>query len=304
MIKINRSFSSVQRLVFSSKPITDTCLGSYFGAIVTNDGAAYAWGQNTFFELSPSNIASFDKLKKMNPGTGQISHSQVALGKDKVDPSLQDSNDNEGLSETIQTSGITNRGSYIVDRIQEDPQINPKTSQKNGFVYIRTSPSTHSTFYLTQDFLASVGPNTSQMLGVASKDNDAIPRVLQIKTRIVGVSAGNYHALCWSRHGKSYAWGRNMMGVCGVNNNRNREKDEILVPEEVKVLEDSRIIEMAAGKHVSFGVTHKGKIFYWGRYSSIMQTHQFKLGRFLFCRETCDVSEYSYEHFCHRLQIC
>lgn len=266
-INLNRGMSSVQRLLLASAPIADMCLGSYLCALVTQDGSAYGWGQNTFNEISSSGTAAFEAPRRMafSPGTADAPEAPRDSVRDWGN--TEDSNEGKTAFEASKAEDSSEPVHHSMREPPHDSSMGRKQKSSMPFQAVRTCPESHTTFYLSTSCVASVGPQTSAILGHTKKQQPIVPRMLSMPVKVAGVAPGISHVLCWSNSGKTFAWGKNSFGKCGVKNNKEREKEDIRVPEEVAILQDVKIIEMVAGAAVSFGITHKGKLFFWGRCS-------------------------------------
>ena len=84
---------------------------------------------------------------------------------------------------------------------------------------------------------------------------------------IIGISLSRNHALAWTTGGSLYAWGCNVNGVLGIENNENLIDAVIQNPTPVKVgLGDNPGINYAmATSSASFVINFRGRIYYWGR---------------------------------------
>lgn len=85
------------------------------------------------------------------------------------------------------------------------------------------------------------------------------------KIKLVGVSACKTHAAVWDSSGGVYVWGQNNFGCLGVKNNLVRNFDTVTSPEACEVIKGSRIVACKVFPEVSFGLTHQGKLFVWGK---------------------------------------
>ena len=121
--------------------------------------------------------------------------------------------------------------------------------------------------------LYSVGNTHIGLLGHHIK-NDVInlPGKIEIPIakKILGLSVNKNHCISWDENGDAYAWGVNLNGVLGVQENRRRIDEIVVNPEkvfhiiQVEKISNSKIISCFAFETCSFALTYKGKLFYWG----------------------------------------
>lgn len=76
---------------------------------------------------------------------------------------------------------------------------------------------------------------------------------------IVAISAGDDHSVALAADGRVWTWGRGKYGALGLDSLDNR-----LVPEQVKALQGSPVIAIAAGGNHSVALSAKRRVYAWG----------------------------------------
>jgi alpha-tubulin suppressor-like RCC1 family protein len=124
--------------------------------------------------------------------------------------------------------------------------------------------SAHNTAAITGDGrLYTWGAGGAGQLG----DGRTNPRfepvhVEQLPGRALVVSLGNRHALAVTDDGRSFTWGHNGFGQCGVGDERMQHAS----PQPVRVMDGKThaAVHAACGENVSFVVTRGGELWGWG----------------------------------------
>lgn len=221
----------LQRLIRPRQMIADICFDNKKCFYTSKDGILYGWGDNTWFELNSAGNETKNRVVKLTYKIEEVQPSQ-----DNKDPFQV-------------TSGAT-------------------------FRMARTCND--CSFLLTTKGLYSIGNKTTGLLGYKPPPEVIVhpKRVdfggLEPSSKIVGISVSRHHVLAWTNTGRSYAWGYNYNGVLGIENNRRRQDKLIVHPQPVKVLENTIVTSLEACDTCSFAINYRGKLYYWGRYISVM----------------------------------
>ncbi len=78
-------------------------------------------------------------------------------------------------------------------------------------------------------------------------------------SKIVGISVGKYHSLCWDQFGILYSWGTRSLGL-GFDN----LPDDDLITEPVKVNLKFKVKTAIAAHHYSLALCPDGILYEWG----------------------------------------
>lgn len=70
--------------------------------------------------------------------------------------------------------------------------------------------------------------------------------------------------MCWSESGKVFSWGKNSHCILGLKDNLNRKNEIVYKPQEVSILQDTRVVLAVLTNTSSMVLTVRGKVFYWG----------------------------------------
>lgn len=221
----------MQRVLNPNQQITDLCLDFKKCFYTGADGSLYGWGDNTWFEINHSGNETKNKVSKLNYKIEQLNPSQDL--------------DKENFS--------------------------------SGAEFIMARTCNDCSFFVTQKGVYSIGNKTVGILGYHPPSEVMIhPKKIEFNNlsvgfKVVGVSASNFHVVAWTSSGEAYSWGHNYNGVLGIENNRRWQDKLFATPQRVKVLENSFVTSMEACDSCSFAVNHRGKLFYWGRYKTIIR---------------------------------
>jgi hypothetical protein len=100
-------------------------------------------------------------------------------------------------------------------------------------------------------------------LGHGQRQDEATPReVTALAGRCIRRIAGGWrHTLATDDQGNLWAWGWNKFGQLGLG----RARPDASVPERVQLLDDARVIDVAAGWRHSICVTEDGGFYTWAR---------------------------------------
>ena len=101
-------------------------------------------------------------------------------------------------------------------------------------------------------------------LGFGSVEDVTQPRILDIKQgglrlNIVKIVCGKLHSMCLSSKKKIFTWGTGLNGRLGHGHN-----EDVLVPTEIQMLSNLRVINISAGDSHSAAITQTKKLYMWG----------------------------------------
>lgn len=90
---------------------------------------------------------------------------------------------------------------------------------------------------------------------------------LQFQHKFDMLSMGTHHVLARTDTGRLFSWGLNEFGVLGVENNPQRLKERVSVPERVCMgfQDPPGIVFVLATESASIAINFNGRVFYWGR---------------------------------------
>ena len=125
----------------------------------------------------------------------------------------------------------------------------------------------YGSFYISNGDLYCQGDHRSGLLGHQKAQISQFPLLVIIpqKQRIEGITCSHVHTMCWSESGKVFSWGKNSHCVLGIQNNLTRKNEHIYKPQEVAILQDTRIVLVVLTNTSSMVLTIRGKVYYWGR---------------------------------------
>lgn len=124
------------------------------------------------------------------------------------------------------------------------------------------------TFFVTEKGVFAIGDAKSPLrsdFGASAPSGTVISLNFAKNAQIVGLSAGNHHAIAWSREGEAFAWGINHHHVLGIKGNLERKDEYIANPQKVEILGNLKVVEALATPSASFVITERGRVFYWGK---------------------------------------
>jgi len=181
---------------------------------------------------------------------------------------------NNSWGELGKTESRKDRVKKVTFRKFESQGDSPKISNPNEIepLILNVVSRNHVTIYHTNKGIYSLGNKLSGLLGYQPPEGIQVNPIklhLPINVEIQGVSVSVKHAVAWDTQGRGYAWGINQYGILGIKDNRKRQDHKIISPEPIAVLENSRILNLYACDSCTFAISHKGKVFYWGRYDEI-----------------------------------
>ena len=157
-------------------------------------------------------------------------------------------------------TGKFHDGVRVPTRIGES-LFNEKSKEKLRKV---ASGAHHTLALTTQGKIYAWGDPESGKLGrnvnTRNKNNNAL-MIEKVHARdAVDVFAGNHHSFYLNSRGEAFAWGLNNHGQLGVGH-----KENISLPEKVRVEEGQHFVMLAGGEHHTTAVTAEGRVYCWGR---------------------------------------
>ena len=183
---------------------------------------------------------------EFNSPKGKANNSQIALGQLMLSKSSS-----LGLSQFKQTVHNTSAATLGLKSINEKTMTSGNLSSNQPIAH----PSTGFAAVMNVVPPYKYG---EQELGISST-------VPEQQILISGISCSPSHVIAWTVQGSAYAWGINKHGCIGIENNRVKNFDKITKPERVDIMKGSKLIQCVALEEVSFGITHQGKLFTWGK---------------------------------------
>lgn len=120
------------------------------------------------------------------------------------------------------------------------------------------------TFTVTKDgTLYSFGSCSNFCLGHGDQRDELLPRAIQSFMRqnihVIGVSAGDEHAVALDSSGHVYTWGRGYCGALGHGDENDKTSPELL-----KRLNSHLAVQVCARKRKTFVLTDEGSVFAFG----------------------------------------
>ena len=110
----------------------------------------------------------------------------------------------------------------------------------------------------------SWGVGSYGALGFGSIEDVRQPTILDImqggmRLNIVKIVCGKMHSMCLSSKKKIFTWGTGLNGRLGHGHD-----EDVLVPTEIQMLSNLRVINISAGESHSAAITQTKKLYTWG----------------------------------------
>lgn len=107
------------------------------------------------------------------------------------------------------------------------------------------------------------GDGSYGKLGHGSLSNELVPRHVEELNllKVTDISCGVYHTLVLTQGDKVYSFGGGAGGKLGLDI---LLENDVLIPNKIMSLDDSRVVEVAAGPYHSLALSEDGKVYAWG----------------------------------------
>lgn len=94
--------------------------------------------------------------------------------------------------------------------------------------------------------------------------NGLVPREFGLK-KIKLIDAGSYHSFAVDTSGRTFSWGLNQFGQCGIESSSGEDGAVVAQPTHVEALDGLEIVQITGGEHHSAALTSSGDLYVWGR---------------------------------------
>jgi alpha-tubulin suppressor-like RCC1 family protein len=250
--------------VLAGKRIVDIAAGDKHALALDENGAMYAWGDNSYGELG--NDSSTDSSVPVEVYVSRDIYLQtiiaVAAGKDF---SLALSREGHVFAWGKNRSGQLGNNGY---RPKFVPVLVDTSGVLSGKEIIAIAAGEdHAVAVSRNGRVFAWGGNYYGQLGNGNTTNSNVPVAVDTSgilggKIIVSVMAGNGHTLALDLNGNLYAWGRGDFGQLGTGNTLNSS-----LPVSVDMngaLTGKTIVRIATGANHSLALSSDGTVFTWG----------------------------------------
>ena len=149
----------------------------------------------------------------------------------------------------------------IFEVIQKEPEKVEKPVLPAKLIKKVACGGAHSMIVTESGRLLTCGLNDSGQLGQGNLENASEFEEVKGTESIADVAAGFWHTLAASKKGKLYAWGSNKHGQLGHHDAAVKLAVE---PQEILLLRDAPIKQVACGSYHSMALTKDGEVYTWG----------------------------------------
>lgn len=135
-------------------------------------------------------------------------------------------------------------------------------SLESLFITAVSAGDHHSLFLSDQGRVYSCGWSRYGVLGYTIDGQQALPKMIDAlaSTKIVGISAGEFHSLAVCAEGGLYSFGCRDNGKLGLG----IDDRGVSLPNKVTTLNNEKVVAVAAGAQHSIVITDDGKVFSFG----------------------------------------
>ncbi|EAS06741.2 chromosome condensation regulator RCC1 repeat protein (macronuclear) [Tetrahymena thermophila SB210] len=159
---------------------------------------------------------------------------------------------------------------YQLLKLRKNMFVSQSESFERKTVYDAIACGEHFSLIVCNDKLFSFGKEEKGRLGCGQQNIQYTQKPFQVLLplnvkQVKGVSCGKNHCLMWDQDGLIYSWGDGADGKLGHSSVKGKYNYVIVDPQQIKALEEHRIIQASCGYRHSCALTFKGEIFTWGR---------------------------------------
>ncbi|KAL4465424.1 hypothetical protein ABPG73_007879 [Tetrahymena malaccensis] len=159
---------------------------------------------------------------------------------------------------------------YQLLKLRKNMFVSQSESFERKTVYDGIACGEHFSLIVCNDKLYSFGKEEKGRLGCGQQNIKYTEKPFQVQLplsvkQVKGVSCGKNHCLMWDQDGLIYSWGDGADGKLGHSSVKGGYNYMIVDPQQIKALEEHRIIQASCGYRHSCALTFKGEIFTWGR---------------------------------------
>ncbi|KAL4484224.1 hypothetical protein ABPG72_003508 [Tetrahymena utriculariae] len=159
---------------------------------------------------------------------------------------------------------------YQLLKLRKNMFVSQSESFERKTAYDSIACGEHFSLIVCNDKLFSFGKEEKGRLGCGQQNIKYTEKPFQVQLplsvkQVKGVSCGKNHCLMWDQDGLLYSWGDGADGKLGHSSIKGGYSYMIVDPQQIKALEEHRIIQASCGYRHSCALTFKGEIFTWGR---------------------------------------
>lgn len=218
-------------------------LGPSHNMVLTEGGALYCWGSNTYGAVGDGSGESQKKPVKILENVASI-----AAGTDYSAAVTRDG--------TLYCWGINNYG-QLGDGTTENKTKPVAVLENVSEVYTgiyEGSNKSHTAAVTKNGDLYCWGYNGYGQVGNGSKKIQTTP--VKVLSNVTDVSLGQSHSAAITGNGDLYCWGCNLNGITGSGSSENEQTTPVYIKSGVKVV--------SLGKVSSAAITEDGGLYSWG----------------------------------------